>query len=80
MEALAIGAIGLVLGLALGAVNLLYALENVFRIAGLRLDYRFPVGLSLLLVPLILAAAWVAALGPARAAVRARLVEALEYE
>jgi putative ABC transport system permease protein len=80
MEALAIGAIGLALGLALGAVNLLYGLENVFRIAGLRLDYRFPVGLSLLLVPLILAAAWVAALGPARAAVRARLVEALEYE
>ena len=80
MEALAIGAIGLVLGLALGAVNLLYALENVFRIAGLRLDYRFPVGLSLLLIPLILGAAWVAALGPARAAVRARLVEALEYE
>jgi putative ABC transport system permease protein len=80
MEALAIGVIGLVLGLALGAVNLLYALENALRMAGLRLDYQYPIELSLLLVPLILAAAWIAALGPARAAVRARLVEALEYE
>jgi putative ABC transport system permease protein len=80
MEALAIGAIGLLLGLALGAVNLLYALENALRLAGLRLDYRYPLELALLLVPLILGAAWMAALGPARAAVRARLVEALEYE
>jgi len=80
MEALAIGAIGLLLGLALGAVNLLYALENALRLAGLRLDYRYPFELALLLVPLILGAAWIAALGPARAAVRARLVEALEYE
>ena len=80
MEALAIGVIGLLLGLALGAVNLLYALENTLRLAGLRLDYRYPVELATLLVPVILAAAWIAALGPARAAVRARLVEALEYE
>ena len=80
MEALAIGAIGLALGLALGAVNLLYGLEISLRLSGLRLDYRYPVELSLALVPLMLAAAWLAALGPARAAVRARLVEALEYE
>ena len=80
IEALAIGVIGLVLGLAVGAVNLLYARELTLRLAGLRLDYHYPVELSLLLAPLILGAAWVAALGPARAAVRARLVEALEYE
>jgi len=80
MEALAIGAIGLLLGLALGAANLFYSLELTLRMAGLRLDYQYPVTLALLLAPLILATAWVAALGPARAAVQARLVEALEYE
>jgi putative ABC transport system permease protein len=81
MEALAIAILGLVLGAALGALNLHYVLHVVQReVAGLRLDYEFPVHTVLALVPLILAAAFVAAVWPAEAAVRASLVEALEYE
>jgi len=81
MEALGIGVIGLVLGLALGAVDLYYSLEMTRRdLAGLSLDYVFPAGLASWLAPVILAAAFVAGLGPAESAVRASLVEALEYE
>ena len=73
--------LGLVLGFALGAVNLYYILQIVERdIAGMRLDYFFPVGVALALVPTILAAAFIAALWPAESAVRGSLVEALEYE
>ena len=44
IEALSIGCIGLVLGFALGAVNLYYILQIVQHdIAGMRLDYAFPV-------------------------------------
>ena len=44
MEALSIGTLGLVLGFALGAVNLYYILQIVHRdIAGMRLAYEFPV-------------------------------------
>ncbi len=81
MEGLSIGLIGLILGLALGAVNLYYILEVIRRdIAGLRLGYEFPFRVALFLFPTILGAALVAALGPAESAVRASLVEALEYE
>lgn len=81
MEALGIGAIGLILGLALGAANLHYTLEMTRRdFAGIRLDYVFPAPVAMLLVPIILAAAWIAALAPAETAVRGSLVEALEYE
>lgn len=81
MEALAIGAIGLALGVALGAVSLYYSLEMARRdLAGMRLDYVFPGPLALGLGPVILAAAWLAALGPAESAARGSLVEALEYE
>jgi predicted lysophospholipase L1 biosynthesis ABC-type transport system permease subunit len=42
IEALSIGVLGLVLGFALGAVNLYYILQIVAHdIAGMRLDYRF---------------------------------------
>jgi hypothetical protein len=44
------------------------------------LPYTFPIGLAGILVPLILGAAFVAALWPAESAVRGSLVEALEYE
>jgi hypothetical protein len=47
---------------------------------GYRLDYIFPAKFALLLLPLILAAAVTASIGPAESAVRGRLVEALEYE
>ncbi len=81
MEALAIGVVGLVLGLAVGAVTLNYVLEMSQRdILGLALPYTFPWGTAGLLVPLILASAFVASLWPAESAVRGSLVEALEYE
>jgi putative ABC transport system permease protein len=81
IEALSIGTLGLVLGFALGAINLYYILQIVHRdIAGLRLAYQFPTAVVAALVPTILAAAFVAAIWPAESAVRGSLVEALEYE
>jgi putative ABC transport system permease protein len=81
MEAAAIGAIGLILGVGLGAVNLYYQLQIVREsFAGLTLDYTFPYGIVMLLVPVILGAAFGSALFPAESAVRGSLVEALEYE
>jgi hypothetical protein len=44
------------------------------------LGYEYPVGIALAIVPTILAAAFLAAVGPAESAVRGSLVEALEYE
>jgi putative ABC transport system permease protein len=81
MEAATIGVLGLVIGFALGAVQLHYILEVTRRdLAGLRLDYQFPAGLAFVLLPVMLGAAFLAALGPAEGAVRGSLVEALEYE
>jgi putative ABC transport system permease protein len=81
LEALTIGAIGLILGLALGAVQLYYSLGiSAQDIAGLRLPFEFPFQIALLLVPVILGAAFISAIGPAESAVRGSLVEALEYE
>jgi putative ABC transport system permease protein len=81
MEALAIGVVGLALGFALGAVQLFYALEIArLDLAGIRLTYEYPVAMALVIIPVILSAAWLAALAPAEAAVRGSLVEALEYE
>jgi putative ABC transport system permease protein len=81
LEAVAIAAIGLVLGFALGAVNLYYTLQVVEHdVAGMRLDYAFPFTVAATLIPTILAAAFVAAVWPAESAVRGSLVEALEYE
>jgi len=81
IEALSIGVLGLLLGFALGAINLYYILQIVHHdIAGMRLDYAFPTGVVVALVPTILASAFIAALWPAEAAVRGSLVEALEYE
>jgi putative ABC transport system permease protein len=81
LEALSIGAIGLILGIALGALNIYYTLGMVHRdLGGLDLDYVFPTPMTLALIPIILGSAWIAAFGPAEAAVRGSLVEALEYE
>jgi hypothetical protein len=49
-------------------------------IAGMRLDYVFPISTVFALVPTILGAAFVAAIWPAESAVHGSLVEALEYE
>jgi putative ABC transport system permease protein len=81
MEALAIAFIGLVLGLALGAVQLFYSLEISRRdLAGLRLNYEYPYAIAACLLPVMLAAALLSAIGPGESAVRGSLVEALEYE
>lgn len=81
LEAIAIACIGLALGIALGAVNLVYSLELGRRdMGGFRLEYLFPFGIAAVLVPVILLTAWLSSLGPAESAVRASLVESLEYE
>ncbi len=81
LEALSIGVIGLVLGTGLGAINLYYSLGMVKRdLGGIALDYIFPVSFVGFMIPTILIAAFVAAIGPGESAVRGSLVEALEYE
>jgi putative ABC transport system permease protein len=81
VEAIAVGIVGLLLGLGLGAVNLFYNVRMLKQhIGGLRLDYEYPVEIAAVLAPVIVAAAFVAALIPAESAVRGSLVEALEYE
>jgi putative ABC transport system permease protein len=81
LEALSIGAVGLILGLAFGALQLYYSLRIIgIDVAGLRLDYEYPYQISLALTPVILAVAFISAVGPAESAVRGSLVEALEYE
>ena len=47
---------------------------------GIDLGYAYPVTMALALAPVILCAAWFAAIGPGETAVRGSLVEALEYE
>ncbi len=81
MEALGIGAVSVILGLALGGIILYYYL-GILRedLAGLQLDYQYPFRIALLLIPTMLGAALLSSLGPAESAVRASLVEALEYE
>ncbi len=81
LEAAAIGAIGLVLGLSAGAVVLYYELQVIQRdVGGMPLAYIYPLGVAATLIPIILGAALAAAIVPAEAAVRSSLVEALEYE
>jgi putative ABC transport system permease protein len=81
LEAVGVGLIGLALGLALGAAQLYYTVEIARRdLSGIEIAYVYPFRTALALVPIILLAAFLAALGPAEAAVRAPLVEALEYE
>src|SRR5262249_18704909 len=81
LEAISIGVIGLILGMGLGAVNLYYSLGMIKRdLGGLALAYMYPVGFMAMMVPIILVAAFIAAVGPAESAVRGSLVEALEYE
>ena len=81
MEAVAIGLVGLGLGLVFGAANLYFLLQITGRdLSGMHLPYRFPIGIAAMLLPTILAAAFFSALWPAESAVRTSLVEALEYE
>jgi putative ABC transport system permease protein len=77
MEAAAVAVVGFVLGLAFSIVNIFYAL-SIF--SSHMLEFRFPGLLAAELLPMLVAAALVAAIVPAEAAVRAPLVSALEYE
>jgi putative ABC transport system permease protein len=81
LEALSVALIGTILGGVLGSINLYYVLEMVRHdIAGMRLSYELPQTTVLALFPIMLAAAFIAALWPAESAVRGSLIEALEYE
>jgi putative ABC transport system permease protein len=81
IEALTVGMLGVILGCGFGAINLYYILQIVQRdVAGMRLDYVFPAKTALTIIPIILGAAFLAAIWPAESAVRGALVEALEYE
>jgi len=81
MEAAAIGAIGLILGVVTGAINLYYELQIIQHdLTGIPLSYRFPLGIVAILIPMILCTSFASALLPAETAVRTSLVEALEYE
>ncbi len=81
LEALTIGAVGVILGLAFGAVQLYYSGRIMGEdLAGLRLDYEYPYPICLVLAPVILGVAFLSSIGPAESAVRGSLVEALEYE
>jgi putative ABC transport system permease protein len=81
LEALAVGTVGLILGLALGALQLYYSLHiSAEDMAGLRLSYEYPYSIALWLLPGILLVAFLSAIAPAETAVRGSLVEALEYE
>src|SRR6185436_13865961 len=71
MEAVAIGLVGLALGLLFGAANLYFLLQITGRdLSGMYLPYRFPVDIALMLLPTILAAALFSAIWPAESAVR----------
>ena len=81
LEAISVAVIGLILGALLGSVNLYYLLQIVQHdVIGMRLDYQFPFVTVLELIPVMLGAAFVAALLPSESAVRIPLVQALEYE
>jgi len=81
LEALAVGTVGLILGLALGALQLYYSLHiSAEDMAGLRLSYEYPYPIALMLLPGISLVAFLSAIAPAETAVRGSLVEALEYE
>lgn len=81
LEALGVAIVGLILGLAFGALQLYYSLHiSAEDIAGLRLAYEYPYTIALVLLPVIAIVAFVSALGPAESALRGSLVEALEYE
>jgi putative ABC transport system permease protein len=81
MEAIGIGVVSVLLGLAVGAIQLYCMLELSSRdFPGLRFDYLYPYGVAILLFPVILVTALAGAVLPAEAAARGSLTQALEYE
>jgi putative ABC transport system permease protein len=81
LESATIAVIGVILGVAFGAIDLTYELEVMRRdYAGLTLVYAFPVGLALVLGAAMICAAWISALAASETTVRNSIVEALAYE
>jgi putative ABC transport system permease protein len=81
LESATIALIGLILGIAFGAIDLRYELDVMRRdYAGLTLDYLFPVQLVVILAGAMLGAAWLSALAASERAVRKSPLEALAYE
>jgi putative ABC transport system permease protein len=81
LESATIAVIGVILGIAFGAIELRYELEVMRRdYAGLTLDYAFPLRLALVLGGTMICAAWVSALAASESTVRNSPVEALAYE
>jgi len=81
LESATIAVIGVILGVAFGAIDLTYELEVMRRdYAGLTLVYTFPVGLALVLGAAMICAAWISALAASETTVRNSMVEALAYE
>lgn len=81
LEAMTVGALGIILGLVLGGISLFYQLKMFSGdFGGMRLDYVYPWSLIAAVVPIILAASFVAALAPAESAARSSVAIALQYE
>jgi len=81
MEAVCVAIIGLLMGSGLGAV-FINSMREIFRhdLMGANLPYEFPWRIVAIVFPVILASAFIAAIGPAESAVRGSLVESLAYE
>jgi putative ABC transport system permease protein len=81
LESATIAFIGVILGVAFGAIDLGFELQVMRRdYAGLTLDYAFPTRLALVLAGTMICAAWVSALAASESTVRTSPVEALAYE
>ena len=81
LEAVSIGAVGLVMGAGAGVVMILFNLHMLRGdLGGLRVDFTFPYAFMAVMVPVVGLCSFISALWPAEAAVRASLVESLEYE
>jgi putative ABC transport system permease protein len=81
LEALSISIVGSLVGYALGSYLIGYAADTISATnTGWTLPYAYPWGLALGLAPLLVAVTVVAALYPARLALKVSPAEALEFE
>ena len=81
LEAVSIGVVGLVMGAGAGLVMIYFNLHMLHRdLGGLRLDFTVPYAFMAAMTPVVILCSFISALWPAESAVRASLVESLEYE
>jgi putative ABC transport system permease protein len=81
LEALSISIVGSLVGYALGSYLISYAADTISATnTGWTLPYAYPWGLALGLAPLLVAVTVLAALYPARLALKVSPAEALEFE